>query len=97
MTTFLWLDGCCGKQISKTILTKIIMLINIGILYYFGIQIYNYSYSISYHGTNSLLHLNYQFLSIAIVELFKLSSLLVGICFWVALYEPLIETLECAH
>ena len=86
---------CCGKQIAKSICNKMIQIINIIILYNFGLQIYNYSFNISYNCFNFILHLNADTLKIAYYELFKMLSLLFGICAWVALHETFLEKLSC--
>ena len=88
---------CCGKGFTKTICNKIIQIINIIILYNFGLQIYNYSFNVSYNCFDFILNLNAETLKIAYFELFKLMGLLFGICGWVALYEAGIEKLSCRH
>ena len=94
MANFLQID----KRTCKTILSKIIMpIIHIGIIYYFGLQIYNYSFNVSYNCFDFILNLNAETLKIAYFELFKLMGLLFGICGWVALYEAGIEKLSCRH
>ena len=88
MANFLQID----KRTCKTILSKIIMpIIHIGIIYYFGLQIYNYSFNISYNFTSAILYLDASMLAKAGLELFQLTGLLFGICFGVAIYKNGIE------
>lgn len=88
MANFLQID----KRTCKTILSKIIMpIIHIGIIYYFGLQIYNYSFNISYNFTSAILYLDTSMLAKAGLELFQLTGLLFGICFGVAIYKNGIE------
>ena len=84
--------GILNEKRFKTILSKIIMpIIHIGIIYYFGLQIYNYSFNIGYNFISSILYLDASMLAKAGLELFQLTGLLFGICFGVAIYENGIE------
>jgi hypothetical protein len=83
-----------GKQNAKKIFNILVPVINIGLLYYFGLQIYNYSFNISYNCVNTFILMEIKFLILSIVELFKLICLLIGICAWVSFYESINEYLE---
>jgi len=88
-------NTCCYKRHFQDIYEFMSSLINIGLLYYFGLEIYNYSYSIGYNCTDSVLYMDYTILGKVIVSIFKLSSILLSICFWCALSPIILEKLEC--
>ncbi len=89
------LNKCCYKQIFRNKIKFLSSLINIGILYYFGLEIYNYSYGIGYNCTDSLLYMDYNILGKAILNIFKLSCILLSICFWSAISSIILQDLKC--
>ena len=86
---------CCWTRRLKNICEHGVSGINLGLLYYFGLQIYNYSYGIGYNFTNSLLYMDYTILGQVIIELLNLLSIIFTICFWCAIYPLILENLEC--
>jgi hypothetical protein len=86
---------CCYKRFLQKRLDSFIICINIGILYYFGLQIYNYSFNISYNCTNALLYMDEAQLTTAVFDLIRLWMRLFCICTWVALSQTLSDALKC--
>jgi hypothetical protein len=91
----LGLNACCWTLFLKKKCENIISIINIGLLYYFGLQIYNYSYGIGYNFTNSVLYIDYTILAPVIMELLQLLSIIFTICFWCAIYPLILDNLDC--
>jgi hypothetical protein len=89
------LNVCCYKKFIKNKCKNLITLVNIGILYNFGITIYNYSYNIGYNCMNTILYIDENILKNAILDSFHLIILLMGICFWLAITDLIIELFNC--
>jgi hypothetical protein len=92
---YLGFNVCCVKRFLKKRGETIVTIINIGILYYFGLHIYNYSFNISYNCTNALLYMDEAQLTTAIFELMWLLLYLFCICSWVALSQVMCDALKC--
>ncbi len=88
----LGLNVCCYK---KFIRNKCIYLIHIGILFKFGLTLYNYSYNLGYNCMNTVLYIDDYHLVQTILEAFQLTCLIISICFWCAFSELLLEIFEC--
>ena len=91
----LGLNVCCYKKFIKNKCINLITLVNIGILYNFGLTIYNYSYNIGYNCTNTILYMDEYRLAKAVLEAFRLTCLIISICFWCSFSELLLENLDC--
>jgi len=91
----LGLNVCCGVKFIRNKFNNIITIINIGILYYLGLQIFNYSYNIGYNFTNSILYMDEYILAKAILEMYRLMTMLISICCWTALSQTLLEIVDC--
>ena len=91
----LGLNVCCYKKFIKDRCINLVTLINIGILYIFGLTIYNYSYNIGYNFTNNILYMDENTLADFILEVFHLAFLVIAICFWLAISELLLKFLDC--
>ena len=98
LKSMLGLNVCCFKRFMKNKCENLMLLINIYLLYCFGLQIYNYSYGIGYHCTNSILYMNVDMLTLAIMDLLRLTALLVGICFWCSFSLMFLDYIKvCKH
>lgn len=91
---YLGLNVCCVKRFLKKRGETIVTIINYGILYCFGLQIYNYSFNISYNCTNAMLYMDEAYLTTAIFELMRLLLYLFCICSWVALSQVVCDALK---
>jgi hypothetical protein len=95
ITKLLGLNVCCYRKFIKNRCINLITLVNIGILYNFGLTIYNYSYNIGYNCTNSILYMDENIFAEAILEAFHLAFLVIAICFWIAISDLFLELLDC--
>jgi hypothetical protein len=90
------LNVCCYKKFLKNKCHNLITIVNIGIVYNFGLTIFNHSYNISHNFTNSILYMDDIILAKAILELFKLMFLMIAICFWCSISDLLLELFNCS-
>jgi len=91
------LKVCCYKNFIKNRCTNLITLINVSMLYNFGLTIYNYSYNIGYNSINTILYMDDVILASLVYEAFQLAFLIMGICIWIAISDLIIELLQCKH
>lgn len=87
--------GCCARRFIRNKLDIMCSIIDLYILYYFGLEIYNYSYHTGYNCMDSLLHIDHTLLAEAISNIFKMMSILLSICFWQALSQVILEHFDC--
>ena len=95
LTKTLGLNVCCSRKFIRNKCSNIITGVNIGILYYVGLEIFQYSYNFGYNFTNSILYMEDRLLVKAILTTYRLMGLLLAICFWVAFSETWLTKIDC--
>jgi hypothetical protein len=78
---------CKNKKKYNYFYKIAIFIVNIAIVYQYGMDIYNISFKTGFDITNTALYMNDAMLLTAIEDMFKLTGMLFLICFWIAISE----------